>query len=73
VRNNKFIKDTYELEKENYTLLIDFEYLEERETNYKGLDIIQVLYNGITDITRHYLLFIDEDELEDEIMELIND
>ncbi len=73
MRNNKFIKDTYELEKENYTLLIDFEYLEERETNYKGLDIIQVLYNGITDITRHYLLFIDEDELEDEIMELIND
>jgi len=68
VRNNKFIKDTYELEKENYTLLIDFEYLEERETNYKGLDILQVLYNGITDITRHYLLFIDEDELEEEII-----
>jgi len=68
MRNNKHIKDTYELEKENYTLLIDFEYLEERETNYKGLDIIQVLYNGITDITRHYLLFIDEDELEEEII-----
>lgn len=68
MRNNKFIKDTYELEKENYTLLIDFEYLEERETNYKGLDILQVLYNGITDITRHYLLFIDEDELEEEII-----
>jgi|11BtaG_2_1085332.scaffolds.fasta_scaffold08681_6 hypothetical protein len=68
MRNNKHIKDTYELEKENYTLLIDFEYLEERETNYKGLDIIKVLYNGITDITRHYLLFIDEDELEEEII-----
>ena len=68
MRNNKHIRDTYELEKENYTLLIDFEYLEERETNYKGLDIIQVLYNGITDITRHYLLFIDEDELEEEII-----
>ena len=68
MRNNKHIKDTYELEQENYTLLIDFEYLEERETNYKGLDILQVLYNGITDITNHYLLFIDEDELEEEII-----
>ena len=68
MRNNKHIRDTYELEQENYTLLIDFEYIEERETNYKGLDIIQVLYNGVTDITRHYLLFIDEDELEEEII-----
>ena len=68
MRNNKHIKDTYELEQENYTLLIHFEYLEERETNYKGLDILQVLYNGITDITRNYLLFIDEDELEEEII-----
>lgn len=68
MRNNKHIKDTYELEQENYTLLIHFEYLEERETNYKGLDILQVLYNGITDITNHYLLFVDEDELEEEII-----
>jgi len=68
MRNNKHIKDTYELEQDNYTLLIHFEYIEERETNYKGLDILQVLYNGTTDITRHYLLFIDEDELEEEII-----
>ena len=72
MRNNKHIKDTYELEQENYTLLIHFEYLEERETNYKGLDILQVLYNGITDITRNYLLFIDEDELEEEIINTLD-
>jgi hypothetical protein len=37
------------------------------------LDVLQVLYNGVTDVTLNYLDMIDEDELEDEIMELIND
>ncbi len=73
MRNNKYLKDSIELERDNYTLLIYFEYIEERETNYKGLDVLQVLYNGVTDVTLNYLDMIDEDELEDEIMELIND
>lgn len=73
MRNNKYLNDSIELDRDSYTLLIHFEYIEERETNYKGLDILQVLYNGVTDVTLNYLDMIDEDELEDEIMELIND
>jgi hypothetical protein len=68
MRNNKYLKDSIELDRDNYTLLIHFEYIEERETNYKGLDILQVLYNGITDVTLNYLDMIDEDELEEEII-----
>ncbi len=73
MRNNKYLKDSIELERDTHTLLIHFEYIEESETNYKGLDVLQVLYNGVTDVTFNYLDMIDVDELEEEIIELIND
>lgn len=73
MRSNKHIKDTYRKDFDTYTIDYKFEYIEEQDTNYSGLDIVQVLYNGITDITTYYCQVTNLDDIEEEIINHIND
>jgi len=73
MRNNKHIKDTYRKDFDTYTIDYKFEYIEERETNYCGVDIVQVLYNGITDITLYYCQVTNLDDIEEEIINHLNE